>query len=110
MISLIIVAFGSIFQSTFVEYLGWIILVGTWSHLILDSIEDGVMWLWPFTKRRFALGRSSDFDPLKYGGHYRPGTFMFHFKYITTIYMRQRVSFYIEILITLIALYIAIFR
>ena len=107
-VALLVVAGGFVFQSIYTEYLGWIILAGTWAHLILDSIEDGVMWLWPFTKRCFAVGIVTTFDPAKYGGPHRAGSIMFHLKYIRTVYMRQRVSFYIEILITIVALYLAL--
>ncbi len=103
-VSLVIAAAGLIFKSSFVEYLGLVILAGTWSHLILDSIEDGVMWLWPFTKRCFALGKVTGFDPKEYGGPDRAGSIKFHLKFIYKVYMRERVSFYIEIVITVIAL------
>jgi hypothetical protein len=26
-----------------------------WSHLVCDSIDCGVMWLWPFSKKQYAL-------------------------------------------------------
>ena len=107
-ISLVIVATGLIFQSSFTEFIGWAILCGTWSHLILDSIEDGVMWLWPFTKRCFALGKVSSFDPAKYGGRDRAGSIKFHLNYIRKVYLKERVSFYIEILITIAALYVVL--
>src|SRR5437868_1384261 len=45
-ISLLIVLAGSLVSSSFVEFIGWIILCGSWTHLIFDSIEYGVMWLW----------------------------------------------------------------
>lgn len=35
-----------------VGLLSWL---GSWSHFLLDSIEGGVMWLWPWRKKRYAL-------------------------------------------------------
>ncbi len=37
---------------------GLLLWLGSWSHFLLDSIEYGIMWLWPFTKKRFALRES----------------------------------------------------
>jgi hypothetical protein len=105
-VSLIVVALGYIVSSPFVIYLGWIILSGSWGHLILDSIEDGVMWLWPFSRQRFALRNVPDFDAAKYAGKYRPGTFAFYWDYIWTVYIGRRVTFYVEIFITLAAIWV----
>ena len=54
-ISLLIVAGGYLAGSLFTEWIGWLVLAGSWSHLLLDSIEDGVMWLWPYSKKCFAM-------------------------------------------------------
>lgn len=40
---------------TFIEYLGLLLWLGSWSHFVFDSIQDGIMWRWPF---------SSEFVPL----------------------------------------------
>lgn len=34
---------------------GLMLWLGSWSHFILDSIEYGVMWLWPFNSEVWAL-------------------------------------------------------
>lgn len=34
---------------------GILLLVGSWSHFLLDSLQYGVMWLWPFSHRLIAL-------------------------------------------------------
>lgn len=31
-----------------------LLLVGSWTHFLLDSIQYGVMWLWPFSDRLIA--------------------------------------------------------
>ena len=55
LVSLVVVGCGYIFSSAFTELIGGLILTGSWSHLIFDSIEDGVMWLWPFNTKRFDI-------------------------------------------------------
>jgi hypothetical protein len=52
---LIIVAIGYAFSLPFLECIGWVILAGSWSHLILDSIEYGIPWLWPFDKKWYSM-------------------------------------------------------
>jgi membrane-bound metal-dependent hydrolase YbcI (DUF457 family) len=42
-------------ESEYVKYVGLMMLVGSFSHFILDSIEFGVPWLWPFNKEVWAL-------------------------------------------------------
>jgi membrane-bound metal-dependent hydrolase YbcI (DUF457 family) len=43
-------------ESTFGQYLGLLIWFGSWSHFILDSIQPyGIRWLWPISKRFFAI-------------------------------------------------------
>ena len=39
----------------FWKTIGLLIWVGSWTHFFLDSIEHGVMWLWPFTDKPFSL-------------------------------------------------------
>jgi hypothetical protein len=45
-----------IFAATpFMQCVGLLLWLGSWSHFLLDSIESGVMWLWPFSHKVFAL-------------------------------------------------------
>jgi membrane-bound metal-dependent hydrolase YbcI (DUF457 family) len=39
----------------FWKEVGLLILVGSWTHFLLDSVESGIMWLWPFRTTRYAL-------------------------------------------------------
>ncbi len=41
--------------SEYFKILGLLLWLCSWSHFILDSIEYGIMWLWPFSKRSWAL-------------------------------------------------------
>ena len=94
---LAIVGIGLITSSTFVEYIGWLILAGTWGHLILDSIDDGVMWLWPFSKKTFGIFRG--LKALEGGPH----TMSHYWHFITRKYPGY-CTFYAEILVTFIAI------
>lgn len=42
-------------KSAFGTYLGLTVWAGSWSHFVLDSLQHGIMWLWPFNKKLFAL-------------------------------------------------------
>ncbi|MBI4215592.1 MAG: metal-dependent hydrolase [Parcubacteria group bacterium] len=41
--------------SSFWQYAGLILAFSSLSHFVLDSIQYGVMWLWPFQRRIYAL-------------------------------------------------------
>lgn len=37
------------------KYFGLVLIFGSFSHFILDSIDYGIMWLWPFSNKVYAL-------------------------------------------------------
>jgi len=37
------------------KLVGLLLWLCSWSHFLLDSIEYGIMWLWPFSKKIYAL-------------------------------------------------------
>lgn len=99
-ISLIIAGIGWLIGSAFVQFIGWMIWAGTWSHFILDSIEYGVRWLWPFSDRRFALRQRPEIRIAA-----RPGTPAHHWEYVRHHYFKMW-SFYAEILVTLAGIWL----
>lgn len=44
----------------FLKYVGLMIWLGSWSHFALDSIIFGIMWLWPFSNKHFALSKNKN--------------------------------------------------
>jgi hypothetical protein len=100
-ISSLVVLFGLIAGSIFTQFIGWMILCGTWSHFILDSIEHGVMWLWPISKKKLYLRDAPDPDlPGQKGG------IKWYWDYIIKVYP-YRITLYAEIVVTLAAIYLA---
>jgi len=109
-LSLLIVASGLIFGSAFVQFTGWIILAGTFSHFILDSLEHGIRWLRPFSNKRFALRQT---DPEaecagmgKGGATASKGSFKSYWQFMTEPYLKSW-TVWLEIAITLAALWAA---
>jgi hypothetical protein len=100
-ISLLIVAGGYLAGSLFTEWIGWLVLVGSWSHLILDSLEYGVMWLWPWSNKCFALKKKVPIEDIAA----RPGSPSYHLQYINRVYWKT-ITFWSEIILTLAALYL----
>jgi len=48
-------------QSPYFKTFGLLLWLCSWSHFLLDSVEYGIMWLWPFNKEIWALkGRGAD--------------------------------------------------
>lgn len=100
-VSLIVVTIGLLDNSEFIQYIGWAVLCGSWSHFILDTIEYGIRWLWPFSNQRFTLRQV----PEVLIENEIPGTPSYYVKYLKNVYIK-RISFYLEILIVLIALFV----
>lgn len=79
----------------FTKYIGLIIWLGSWSHFVLDSIEYGVMWLWPFSNRLLGLKKLGADDNIQ-GPHFWRYWWNFLVHYST------ETSFYLEIIVILI--------
>jgi len=99
MISGLIILIGNIINSTFTEYFGWIILISTWSHFLLDSIEYGIRWLAPITSKTYAI--KTDVPPESITD--RPGSLLQYFHYLIRTYWKTT-TIWVEIFISIIAL------
>jgi membrane-bound metal-dependent hydrolase YbcI (DUF457 family) len=80
------------------QTVGLLLWLASWSHFLLDSIEFGVMWLWPFNKEIWALkdrgieGKFEGNSFLKYWINY----LKFYF---------TRWTFYAEIFVLIVGLF-----
>ena len=86
----------------FLKYTGLLVWLGSWSHFLLDTIQHGVMWAWPFTSNIFAIkdrGMKFHIAETKF--------FPFWFQFVKLYMTKAALSFYIEIAIILVALFIA---
>ena len=99
-VSAIIAAAGLSFSSIFIIMCGLAVLAGTLSHFILDSIDFGIRWLWPFSQKRISL---TDPGPEVRTGD--PSSFSYYRDFILKEYYKK-ISFYAEIAVTVIALYL----
>ena len=98
-ISFFVLGVGWIGSSAFTTLLGWILFAGTGSHFLFDSIEYGIMWLWPFSTRRFAFRKYL----------YQPeiiaptGTIAHYLEEFTKVW-NKRLTFVLEVLVVIAAL------
>lgn len=101
----LIIGLGICFASTdhFWKTIGILLWLCSWTHFAIDTIEFGIMWTWPFSKRRFMLKEVPDENPKtnRTREYYR--TF-FRNSYSKTL------TFYLEVLIVFAAIVIAILR
>jgi len=81
--------------SEYIKLIGLLVWLGSWSHFLLDSIEYGIMWLWPFSKKQYALKRIN----IVVGRKQFWGYWIDFLKVYTTRY-----SFYLEIIVILTAI------
>lgn len=84
----------------FLQFTGLLIWLGAWSHFALDSIQHGVMWLWPLSKKRFALRRAG----MAHKGITEPNFFKFWLKFLTTYPKELPYTFISEVFIIIIFL------
>ena len=103
LISLTIVLVGYIFSDIFVQFVGWALLAGTFTHFILDSLEYGIAWLRPFSARRFFLREIAEEKSSK-----TQGSLGYYWELICNYYIHNW-TFYLEIAITVVAICIFIF-
>jgi len=75
----------------YIRLLGLLIWACSWSHFLLDSVEYGIMWLWPFSKKTFAIRKM---QPLRIT---EPGFVGYWLKFLK-LYSKF-ITFYLEILV-----------
>lgn len=42
-------------KNIFTVYVGLLVWLSSWSHFLFDSLQYGIMWLFPFSKRLFSI-------------------------------------------------------
>jgi membrane-bound metal-dependent hydrolase YbcI (DUF457 family) len=85
-------------RSPYFKIFGLILWLCSWSHFVLDSIEYGIMWLWPFNKQKWALkDRGVEKDIAG------KGFFSYWANYLK--FYATRWTFYAEIIIIISALF-----
>ena len=91
-------------DDVFWQYFGLLLWLCSWSHFLMDSIQHGVMWLWPFTNRSFALKDPDIKDP-----HFPATGFLsFWFLFVKHYAERIRWTFYAEVTLIIISLWFLI--
>lgn len=87
--------------SLYWRHVGVMLWAGSWSHFILDSLEYGVMWLWPFNRQLWALKNR--------GVKRQIGVPNFLGYWLTFLKLyATRLTFYVEILILVAATFVYI--
>lgn len=92
----LVVYFAS--SNYFIQNLAIVFILSALSHFILDSIEFGIMWLWPFKKKLYALKDAASNRPIIQEENFFKHSFKFVLVY------SKRLSFYLEVLIFFTAL------
>jgi len=94
-LGLLIVALA---QNQFWQYFGILVWLGSWSHFLLDSHFVGVMWLWPFSNKFYAIK-----NPGQREEHNVQGFFNFWFSFVTKVYPKiTPPTFYTEIVLLIV--------
>ena len=83
------------------KYASVILMVSVMSHFILDSIEVGIMWLWPLSKKKFALE-----DEDKKNIIHRKHFLGYWIKFIEAYATNMRATFWSEVVLTVVGIII----
>ncbi len=75
------------------RYFGLVIWLSSWSHLLGDSLEYGIRWLWPFRNQYYSLLPAPAADALV---TYKVRTPVFYFEYFMVVYPKSR-AFILEV-------------
>ena len=87
-------------SSPYVKLIGLTFWLASWSHFLLDSIYYGVMWLWPFSSKIYALKERE----VRFKIEER--TFFKHNWQFLKLYSKKSI-FYLEIFIIIVAIVIS---
>lgn len=90
-------------QSSFMKVFGLLVWLGAWSHFVLDTIEYGIMWLWPFSTKVFALANQEK----KFVTQEK--RFVRYWTRFVWWYM-HRMSFWLELGVILVAVFVFFMR
>jgi hypothetical protein len=84
-------------ESEFYKIFGLIVWLSSWSHFALDTLEFGIAWLWPISRRLFAFWGANERSGIEEKNFFR------HTILVLKAYTKK-ISFYLEVLIIITAL------
>jgi inner membrane protein len=106
-ISTLIIILGYVINSSFIILIAIILLGGTFSHLIFDSIEYGIRWLGPFSKKHFSLLKIKE-NFINDKKDITVGSIPYYWNYIKKSYIKNK-TIYFEIIVVIIAITIYLY-
>ena len=93
-----------LFSKPFINLLGFSLILGSLSHFLADSLEYGVMWFWPFSKKKYAIRNAPEDNFLFYR---RESTARnYYWNLLSKVYSRG-ITIYLEIFVIILALVVA---
>lgn len=85
--------------STFSRWVGLVLWTSSWSHFVLDSLQYGLMWLWPFSNRLYALSDAG----LWFEPPVRRTFFGYWWDFVVAYLVQYSLTAYSEIVVILLA-------
>jgi len=99
--SIFIFIWGLITGSSFILFLSLLIWLCSWLHFGLDSLEDGIRWLWPFNKKFFRIKKISIIAENKKSAFLKDLS-----RFLKNYTKKFKLTFYLEIVLVLAAIII----
>lgn len=97
-LSILIYIISILSSNELIRYSSFFILAGSVSHLIGDSLEYGIRWLWPFSKKQYIIHKIP-----KENFNAKESLLGYYWKFFSQIYIRNW-TFYVELIIIIVSL------
>ena len=88
-------------NNEFMKYASLVLIISVLSHFILDSIQIGIMWLWPLSKKRYAI-EDEDIKNIIHRKYF----FGYWIKFVEVYATNIRATFWAEVVLTILGLII----
>jgi membrane-bound metal-dependent hydrolase YbcI (DUF457 family) len=98
-VCVVLIAVFSITDDEYMKYASVILTISVLSHFILDSIQVGIMWFWPFSKRKYAL-KDENANNIIHGKHFLG----YWIKFVELYATKMSVTFWAEVALTVAGL------
>jgi membrane-bound metal-dependent hydrolase YbcI (DUF457 family) len=90
----------------FVKYIGLLIWFGSWSHFLLDSLEEGIMWLWPMKHKLYSFRKNQVLESEDIKGDF----FRYWYNFVKMYAKSGSLTFFIEVALIFISLIVIFMR
>jgi hypothetical protein len=88
----------------FLKTFGLLVWLASWSHFFMDTLQYGIMWFWPFSKRLFAFKDRE--NVITNSISKKRGFIRYWLSFVWAYMTKEKLTFAVEIILLLTAAFI----